>query len=91
MNTETCKIPGRIKDSIDAYVETGIPLGGFLSAVMENDFMSAASRADSTNAPYLQEIASYVYNNVPSAAFGSPERVKAWRELKSLRAVQSAG
>jgi hypothetical protein len=91
MDTIYSKIPGHTKEAIDAYVETGAPLGGFLTAVVENDFMKAVVRADDENFPHLKAIAKYLYNRVPSAAFGSPENVSKWREAMERKAVQDAG
>ena len=34
------------RNQIDQYVETGCPVGGFLSAVLENNLQEALGRAD---------------------------------------------
>ena len=67
-----------IKESIDEYARIGRPLGGFLSAVMENDFMEAFARADEGNIRDMFEIANYVYNHTPRACHGSPNIRQAW-------------
>ena len=67
-------------DSITLYVEHGCPPGGFLSAVLANDFMEAVGRADSQNIHRLAAWAAYVYNEIPSSCHGSYEAVRAWTE-----------
>ena len=67
-----------IRESLDAYVHQRRPLGGFLQAVIENNFMEAVGRADSRNVEQLVSIASYVYQNMPSMCHGSPARYAAW-------------
>ena len=67
-----------IRQSLDAYVQQRRPLGGFLQAVIENNFMEAVGRADSRNVEQLVLIASYVYNDMPSTCHGSPARYAAW-------------
>jgi hypothetical protein len=62
------------------YVEHGIPAGGFLTAVLENNFLEAFSRADSSNTERMSDIASFVYNELPIECHGSPEKVTKWRE-----------
>ena len=72
------RIPDRMKESIDRYVYHRIPPGGFLEAVLSNDFKGAVGRADDTNIKYLKQYALYVCNCMPSTAQGSHEKVKAW-------------
>ena len=67
-----------IRQSLDAYVQERCPLGGFLRAVIENNFMEAVGRADSRNVEQLVDIASYVYDDMPSTCHGSPARYAAW-------------
>lgn len=78
-------------DSIDRYVMDGIPTGSFLQAVLCNDLMEAMGRADMGNRLALFEICDYIYNETPSGCHGSPEKVRAWREMKRLSRAQSSG
>jgi len=64
--------------SLKGYVEQGRPVGGFLTAVLANDLMDACGRADDTNIQNLPAFAAWVYNECPSPAHGSREKVKAW-------------
>lgn len=67
-----------IKSALDRYARTGMPLGNFLTAVVENNLMEALGRADSYNRATIHQICSYVYNEMPHTCHGSPERVAAW-------------
>jgi hypothetical protein len=67
-----------IREAIDGYAKNRDTLGGFLTAVMENDLLGAFERADNGNQRDMLEIVTYVYMHVPRSAWGSPERVTAW-------------
>ena len=72
------RVPYHTLESLKLYISDGIPPGGFLTAVLENDLMGAFGRADSQNAAALFDICAYIHNCVPYRAHGSPERVRAW-------------
>jgi hypothetical protein len=72
-----------IVPTLDRYVLNHIPTGGFLEAVLSNDLKEACARADSQNRYLLFEIVSYLYNEVPSACWGSPEKVQKWLEARA--------
>ena len=79
-------IPEFTKQNIDAYVNDGVPLGDFLTAVMANDFMGAFGYADYNNTRFMRDIASYIYNHTPSSCHGSYEIVDEWiKEKKEER------
>ncbi len=65
-------------DSLSRYVNNKIPTGGFLRAVLENDFMGAFNRADLNNTRNMDLIAKFVYNYVPMGARGSRAKVADW-------------
>lgn len=67
-----------IKEALDQYGKENVPTGGFLRAVLANDFMEAVARADDYNLLDLHEIACYIYNNIPYNCHGSYEIVEAW-------------
>lgn len=64
-----------ILESLERYLEHGIMPGSFLTAVLENNLCEAFGRADSFNTMNMKNIVGYVYNHVPSNAWGSPEKV----------------
>jgi len=65
-------------DSLKRYRDDRIPTGGFLAAVLSNDLKQACGRADSDNRETLVDIVTWIYNEMPSGAWGSPERVRDW-------------
>lgn len=77
------------KESIDRYVEHGIPCGGFLTSVLENDLMGAMARADDSSRLNLHAICEYVYNDIPFNVHGSRERVEG--HLQACRRTSDQG
>lgn len=68
--------------SLKLYAEKRCPTGGFLQAVLENDLSEACAHADEDNARNLFQIVAYVYNEMPSVCWGSPQKVAAWLKRK---------
>jgi hypothetical protein len=66
------------KEALIKYATIGLPLGGFLTAVVENDLCGALGKADSYNRATIFQIVEFLYNDMPSVCWGSPEKVKAW-------------
>lgn len=75
-------IPPDTKDTIDLYVSHGYEPGSFVSAVLEGDLFGAVQRADAINLANLIHTCAYVYNCIPTVAWGSPEAVKSWKKEK---------
>jgi hypothetical protein len=67
-----------IREAIDAYAEMGRPVGGFLTAALENNLREAFGMADEGNIEAMFHIVCYFHNEIPGLCWGSPERVKAW-------------
>ena len=65
-------------ESLQAYVEKRRPVGDFLTAALENDLVRACSYADDDNLNNIPAFAAWLYNECPSRAWGSPEKVRAW-------------
>jgi hypothetical protein len=74
--------PLNIIESLDRYVNYGIPTGNFLRAVLENNLKEALGLADENNIFHLYGIVNFLYNKCPSLCWGSPEKVKFWLEMK---------
>ena len=74
----SCDAYGLEAHSLQLYVDQGIEPGGFLAAVLENNFMEAAGRADSYNQFHLYDWAKVIYNDVPSGCHGSAKAVAEW-------------
>jgi len=81
-------ISDNMLESLQAYAERGQPVGDFLTAVLANDLMDACGRADDTNIRNLPAFAAWVYNECPSPAHGSREKMKAW--IKRFRIKREA-
>ena len=62
------------------YVERGVPMGDFLTAVFANDLCDSFGRADEENQEALGHIAAWVWNRAPKSCWGSRDKVKAWIE-----------
>jgi hypothetical protein len=71
-------IPEITRESIDAWVESSRPVGGFLEAVLCNNLRESFARADLHNRAAMFDIVSYLYNECPSACWGSPSRYREW-------------
>lgn len=69
--------PG-IRESLRRYVVDRIPTGDFLLACLCNDLQEAFARADFNNRKNMFNIVAFIYNVLPSASRGSPERVERW-------------
>lgn len=78
--SEGTLLPAAIKGGLDLYAEYGYPVGGFLRAVLSNDFMDAIPRADPESLATIRAIAIYVYNALPGDCHGTREKYNAWVE-----------
>lgn len=67
-----------IRESLIAYAQEGRTVGGFLEAVIANDLVEAAGRADIDNLRALAALACFVYNELPSPCWGSRRVYAAW-------------
>jgi len=76
------QIPQDTLESINLYVAEGIPPGDFLLGVLSNDLREAFGRADSRNTEAMEHIVAYCYNKIPSACWGSRDKVNAWLSFK---------
>jgi len=85
MPIDYSKLPEHMQQAARDYINHGVPPGGFLRAVLENDFKGAVGRADRTNAMRLKDWASWVYWEAPSQCQGSEKIVKAWIEQGGLK------
>ena len=83
-------IPDRMLDGLTRYLEDGIPPGGFLTAVIENDLMEAVGRADEENLKNLPAYAAYLYNVAPIGSYGSPKRMSEYLRKKREERVERA-
>ena len=71
-------IPAHMHEHIRAYVEDRRPIGHFLTALLSNNLIEAALRADDENRVALADWAGFLYEYAPGNCWGSPEIVTAW-------------
>jgi hypothetical protein len=72
-------VPSNIADALRSYALDGIRPGSFTSACIANHFVDAACRAGPLiTAAHLMAIAKTLYNDMPSASWGSPAKLEAW-------------
>ena len=86
--TESCASRKLDGGGLARYIEHGIGPGGFLTAVLEDSLVEAASRADDQNQRRLFDWAYIMYNDVPWDARGSRENVRAWMAHGGMRGIQ---
>lgn len=78
-------IPPYMMEGLWNYVKHGIPPGSFLCAVLENNLVHAAEKADVQNIACLPAYASFLVSKAPGACWGSPEKVSRWINMKGER------
>jgi len=74
------RLPPHLQGGVKRYIEEGVPPGGFLTAVIENNLRLAVGHADSTSLAALPEIVQFFYNESPGDCWGTPEKRKLWME-----------
>lgn len=86
MNKTETTLPQHTLEALNNYKLNG-HAGGFLSAVLENNLKEALGRADLENRAALFAIVSWCYNEMPSQAWGSKEKVAEWVDAGGLRGI----
>ena len=76
-------VPEHCRDGLRRYFENRIPPGSFLTAVLSNDLMGAAGRADDVNRHRLLDYCTFLYSYAPRGSFGSPEAVRDWLNMEN--------
>jgi len=84
------QLPGHMRESTRAYIETGRPVGDFLTAVLQNNLMEAFRRADDKNRAAMPEWVCFLHNEAPADCYGSRQAVKAWRERGGMNGKAGA-
>lgn len=83
-------LPEHMQDGMRRYVEQGIPPGGFATAVLENKLAESFLKADTDNTHYMREWAVFMWEEMPTAAWGSTEKVAAWIAHNGLKGIKEA-
>lgn len=79
------EIPEHMRDGLQLYIEEGIPPGGFMLALLTNDLREACARADHINKYLIFDFVSCFWNEIPSQAWGSVEKVQDWISHKGIK------
>ena len=74
--TECMNLP--LLDSITRYVEEGVPVGDFLTALLSDELVEAFDRADKDNIARMRDYATLLHWSLPANCWGSRGTVKAW-------------
>lgn len=74
-------IPERMRGGLIRWIKQGIRPGDFLWAVLANDFVEAAGRADEQNMANLPAYANFLYNSAPRGCWGSYKKLAEWQNL----------
>ncbi len=74
-------IPRYMHEGIIEYVENGRPMGSFLTAVFNNDLVTACRHADDTNRHLLFNYVSWLHDHAPVGCYGSPDSTEKWPKL----------
>jgi hypothetical protein len=83
------ELPEHMRDGMRRYLEKGIEPGGFLLAVLENDFMGAVTRADPVNLHRLLDYVHWLYHHAPPASYGNRQKVRDWIGMMGWHGVPS--
>ena len=79
------------KDAFIRYWQLGLPPGSFCTAVLANDLLSAAHKADHWNKNMLADTVKWVNANAPRGSWGSYDAVQGWLEKNEhFQAYQQA-
>ena len=72
-------VPSHIADALLSYALDGIRPGSFTSACIANEFVDAACMAGPMiTARDMTAIAKTLFNDLPSSAWGSKDKLEAW-------------
>ena len=85
------EVPEHLFNGLRNFALHGLEPGGFMFALLSNDLRRSCELADAISGPAIFEIVSYIYNELPSNCWGSPEKVKAWLELGGLQGLTGRG
>lgn len=71
-------LPPHMREAARRYVEKHKRPGDFLMAVLCDRLTEAFARADDDNLAAMNAWCRWLWNELPSPAWGSPEKVAAW-------------
>lgn len=81
-------VPEHLRDGIQAYIETGRPVGQFLQAVLRNDLKAAVSHADDSSLAGMRGIIQFLYNYAPAECWGNEDTIIRWMTRGGIEGKQ---
>ena len=75
-------LPAGIQEDLDAYSNSGRPVGDFLQSCIENNLSMAIAYADDNSLTVIPAIVGYLYNRCPMGSYGRPGAFTEWIERK---------
>jgi len=78
MNYADIHIPDHAREAFERYFRYGFAPGSFCAAILANDLIAAANKADHWNSPHLADIALWIQYNAPYGSWGSYEMIQGW-------------
>ena len=75
-------LPVGIQEDLDAYADTGRPVGDFLRSCIENDLRRAIAFADDNSLKVIPAVVGYLYNRCPSVCWGREGAFMSWLDRK---------
>ncbi len=85
------KVPEHTIGGLDRWVNSGIPTGDFLHAVLTHELFEAFGRADEINRAAMFDIVSYIYCELPISCHGNPKKVAEWQTHNGLEGPKEGG
>ena len=72
-------IPVNLHQPIVDYVQFGMPLGGYLTAIVSNDLTGAIGQCSTGDMTEIKFIVDFFYNNIPGSCWRSREAMTKWQ------------
>lgn len=91
MKLNLSNIPEHMHGGIQGYLDHGWRPGSFFYNILCNNLVEAAMHADDINKHCLFEYAKFLYNEIPSAAWGSPEVIEKWQKAGGMDQFKKVG
>lgn len=82
------EVPAHLHSGLVRYIITGIPTGDFLRAVLSNDLILTACRADDDlTITELRALVRWVNSEAPSKCHGNHNKVQDWIQQKAAEFI----
>jgi len=77
-------IPEHMRYGVKEYIEDGVPQGGFLAAMIQNNLKETFIRADDINRMSIGGFVEFFYRFAPISCWGSQANYDTWIERSGL-------